>query len=130
MQPPLFFTSGPASSVQLDGANETAVITCSGVVTPLGPQTVQLFGAVFLTTGADTTAITLAVRRLSLTGTLVGDAGPQQITAAVGTNNWYSINVADTPGDVTGYSYVLTVEAAGASANGETITGYLNAFVS
>lgn len=125
----LQFFSGNAAIVAISGSTEVVVATLSGVVTPYGPGTVNLSGAAFVTTGTTTTAVVCRIRRASLTGTLVGDQTGQPVVAAAGSANWYPVVAQDTPGDVTGYTYVLTVTDTGGGTGGTTVTAYLNAVV-
>lgn len=129
MQPPLYFTSGEAAAVALSAATEAVVATCSGIVTPYSNQTVALRGTVLLTTGTTTTSVICQVRRLSLTGTAVSDATNQTIVAAAGSTNVYDVTCTDAPGEVTGYTYVLTVTDTGGGTGGTTVYATLEAFV-
>lgn len=128
-QPSLFFASGNAGVVAMVSTTEVVVATLAGVVTPLGPQTIQLHGAAFIKSGSTTTALTLRIRRASLTGTLVGDQTPQDIYTAAADSNWYPVNGSDTPGEVTGAVYVLTAQSTGGGTGGTTVTAFLNAVV-
>lgn len=130
MQPPLFFTSGTAGVVALSGSTETVIATLNGVCTPMGAtQNVTLRGTTLLTSGSTTTAVVLRIRRASLTGTLVGDqTGQTTITAAADTN-LYDANAQDAPGDVTGFTYVLTAQQTGGGSGGTTVYARLDAFV-
>ena len=128
MQPPLFFTSGTAGVQAISGSAETVVCTLSGVVTPLGKQTVVLRGQVLDTTGSTTTAVVCQIRRASLTGTLVSDATGQAIAAAAGSTNMYEVNCSDTPGEITGGVYVLTVTHTGGGSGGTTVYAVLDAY--
>ena len=131
MQPPLFFNSGNAAAQAISGSTEVVVATLNGVVTPLGAnQTVSLFGQAFITTGTTTTAVVVRIRRGSLTGTLVGDQTGQPVVAAAGSSNIYEANATDTPGDVTGFTYVLTVTDTGGGTGGTSVYATLQAFVS
>lgn len=125
----LQFFSGPAAIQAISGSTEVVVATLSGVVTPYGPGTVNLLGGVFVTTGTTTTAVVVRIRRASLTGTLVGDQTGQPVVAAAGSANWYPVMGQDTPGDVTGYTYVVTVQDTGGGTGGTTVTAFLNAAV-
>lgn len=130
MQPPLAFFSGNAAAVPIVGSTEIVVATLNGVVTPLGAQTVQLRGGAFVTTGSTTTAVVVRIRRQSLTGTLVGDQTGQGVVTAAAQSNWYDVGGSDVPGEVTGFTYVLTVSNTGGGTGGTTVTAYLNAVVS
>ena len=130
MQPPLFFTSGIAGVVALSGSTEAVVATLGGVVTPYGAtMNVALSGQVFVTTGTTTTAVICRIRRASLTGTLVGDQTGQPVVAAAGSANIYEANAVDNPGDVTGFTYVLTCTDTGGGTGGTTVYATLSAFV-
>lgn len=130
MQPPLWFTSGNAAPIAIVTSAEIVVATLPGVVTPYGPQTIKLDGHVMVTSGSTSTAVVCRIRRASLTGTLVGDqTGQSVITAAAGTN-FYEVWGQDNPGDVTGFTYVLTVQDTGGGTGGTTIYAILNAWVS
>jgi hypothetical protein len=98
---------------------ETTVATLSTVSTQRPGQTVCLTGHLTLTTGTNTTAMTIRVRADSLTGTVVGEAPVDAIEAAAGSVETHSIYVEDSaPGEVQNKTYVLTVQQAGATANG------------
>lgn len=130
MQPPLYFTSGTAAAQAITGSTEVVVATLNGVVTPYGAnQTVVLRGQAYVTSGSTTTAVVCRIRRQSLTGTLVGDQTGQTAITAAGDNNIYEANASDTPGDVTGFTYVLTVQNTGGGTGGTTIYAVLDAFV-
>jgi hypothetical protein len=84
---------------------ETIVATTPAISTPSPDTPVTISGVLSMTYGTGTTAVTVQVRRgTTVSGTLVGEA-----------NAW---NVTDTPGDVAGQSYVITVTQTGATANG------------
>lgn len=130
MQPPLFFTSGVAAITAISGSTETVVATLGGVVTPFVNQNVTLFGQVLDTSGTTTTAVVVRIRRASLTGTLVNDQTGQTVEAAAGSTNLYEASGVDTPGEITGGIYVLTVQHTGGGTGGTTVYAILNAFVS
>lgn len=129
MQPPMFFTSGTAGVVALSGSTEAVIATLSGVVTPYGPQTVRLIGRTLLTSGSTTTAVVLRIRRASLTGTLVDNQTGQSVITAAASTNIYEVDGDDTPGDVTGFVYVLTAQQTGGGTGGTTVYSSLDAFV-
>jgi len=96
---------------------ETVVATLTGVSTGRATD-VRLKGWVQFTTAANTTALTLRVRRGStVSGTLVGEANPITIQAVAGSNEELSIAVTDPAIDASGLTYVLTLEATAATAN-------------
>lgn len=87
--------------ISTDGANQTVNLDCSGEVTP----------------GTSTTALVIKVRRgTGITGTQVGTT--QTLTVTAPNKTGFSVQVADTPGEVAGQQYVVTVTQTGAAANG------------
>ena len=130
MQPPLFFTSGNAAAQAITGSTEIVVATLNGVVTPMGPnQTVVLRGHAFVTSGSTTTAVICRIRRQSLTGPLVGDQTGQTVITLAADSNVYEVGGSDTPGEVTAYTYVLTVQNTGGGTGGTTVYATLDAWV-
>lgn len=130
MQPPLYFTSGNAAVQAISGSTEVVVATLNGVVTPLGPtMSVRLQGRAFVTGGTTTTAVVCRIRRSSLTGTLCGDQTGQTTITAAGDSNIYSVFASDSPGEISGGVYVLTVQNTGGGTGGTTIYACLDAFV-
>lgn len=126
---PLLFSSGVAGVVSLVTTAETVVATLGGCVTRWPGQVFKITGQCVLTTGTNATGITMRIRRQSLTGTLVSNATPQQITAVAGSTDEYGVYAEDAPGDVTGFTYVLTAQQAGADGNGATVYANLTARV-
>lgn len=98
---------------------ETVILTISSVDTQRAGQKVQLSGTAQITTGGSTTGLTFRWRRgTAITDTLIGDANTVQVSAAAGSTEEHSHKAEDTPGDVAGQSYVLTVQQVAAAANG------------
>lgn len=109
---------------------ETIVATLPGVSTAGPNQTVRLQGELRITTGTNTTGLTLAIRRGStVAGPVVGEATVVQVEAAAGSTEDHDIQVTDIPGDVASQPYVLTVTQAAASANGSVLNANLRAEV-
>lgn len=107
---------------------ETVVATLSGVGTSQPGQTVALRGQYQITLGTGTTAVTTRIRRDGLTGTLVGEGNPEQISSAAGSTEEHYLEVEEvSPGEFSGRTYVLTVAQTGASANGTVIQAELAA---
>lgn len=97
---------------------ETVVATLQ-IPGPASPSAVVLLeGYVALLTGTGTTGVTVRLRQNSVTGTVVATSGVVTQGVAAGAVDTFSINGQDTPGDVASMIYVLTVQQAGASANG------------
>lgn len=98
---------------------ETVLATLTGVSTNQPGQTVGLSADYGITLGASTTAVTTRIRRDSLTGTLVGEATPEQISSAAGSTERHRVFFEESnPGEFIGRTYVLTVVQTAASANG------------
>ncbi len=98
----------------------TTEIVCatSGAIAPPRPGTRAILrGLVELDTGADTTAVTIRIRRgTTITGTLVSEAIAEETTAALA-ETWV-VSALDEPGDVGTVTYVVTIQQTAASANG------------
>lgn len=120
------FSTATTADTTLVTTAETVVATLAGVSTNQPGQTVGLRGSVRVTTGTNTTATTLRIRRDSLTGTLVGEATPEQVEAAAGSTEGHDIYAEESsPGEFIGRTYVLTVEQTGATANGSVVNASL-----
>lgn len=108
---------------------ETVVVTLTGVTTPRKTN-VFLKGWCKITTGTNTTAVVLRIRRGGLTGTVIGESDPITIGAAAGSNEEFEIEVLDGAIDLGSATYVLTASQTGASANGTCLTASLSASMS
>jgi hypothetical protein len=124
------FSSYASADTALVTTAETVIATLAGVSTNQPGQTVALRGEAQITTGANTTAVTLRVRRDSLTGALVGEANAAQVSAAAGSTEDHSVYVEEVaPGEFSGRTYVLTAQQTAASANGAAVQASLVAQV-
>lgn len=113
------FSAFVTSDVTLVTTAETVIATLSGVSTNQPGQTVAFEGDCTLTTGTNTTAVTLRVRRDSVSGAVVGESVPDAVSAAAGSVETHQIVVADgTLGEFGSGTFVLTAAQTGASANG------------
>lgn len=111
------FDTTVTSAVTVTTTSETIVATSLAFSTRGPNEQVSIKGWVQMTLGTNTTGLTLRIRRGTTTsGTLVGVATPETVIA--GNTGDFDINVVDTPGDVAGQQYVMTVQQTGASANG------------
>lgn len=121
---------GPISSdTALVTTAETVVATVGGVSTGRAVN-IQLRGWAQLTTGTNTTAVTPRIRRgTTITGTLIGEANPVTIGAAAGSTEDFEIDVSDLGADVASATYVLTLQQAGATANGSCLQAAIEAYV-
>lgn len=121
------YSATATADTTITTTTETIAATITGLSTPRAGCKVQLTGTAQVTTGGSTTALTLRWRRGStITDTVVGEANATQIDAAAGSTSDETLICEDTPGDVAGQTYVLTVQQTGAAANGAInfVTGY------
>lgn len=93
---------------------ETVVATLAGITTLPGGARVLLDGTVLFDGAVGTTSGIVRIRRDSVTGTLVGEG--QAVTVAGDVTVSIPVHAEDAPGEISGRSYVLTAEAAGAAA--------------
>lgn len=117
-----------ASSVTDGGTAETVVLTSNGVSTPRQGCQINLSGVVCITAGASTTAVVVRVRRGTVTGTVVGVA--ETDTLAATKLGVIPFDFVDTPGDVDGAVYVVTVVETGASGDGTVTFASIQATIS
>lgn len=116
------FSSGVTADTNLVTTAETVVATVTGVSTSQAGQSVDIEGWANITLGTATTAVTLRVRRDSLTGTLVGEANPEQDFTAAGSSERHDVFFQDAnAGEFMGRTYVLTVQQTAATGNGNVI---------
>lgn len=122
-------TTHEATDVAITTTTETVVATLSNVSTPRAVS-VALKGWMQVTTGAGTTALTPRVRRgTTITGTLIGEANPVQVAAAAGSTEELEVAVVDSGADLAAASYVLTVQATGATADATKLQATLQAHI-
>jgi len=75
-----------------------------------------------LTTGTNTTSVKPRIRRgADATGTLVNEANIEQVKAAAGSTEFFFTMALDERANVSSVQYTLTLEQAGASADGSSI---------
>ena len=106
-----------ATSVTDGGATETVVLTIGGVETNDVQRTVYVHGSLVIDPGTAATAVVVKVRRGTTTaGTEVGSTETQ--TGAAGNKRVIPFDASDTPGEVSGQSYVVTIVETAATADG------------
>ena len=103
--------------IVVTAAVETIIATLPpftpGSQTPL----IRLFATIRMATAALTTAVTLRIRRGTTTaGPVVGTSDAVTESASVNIN--MTTGGEDSPGDVAGVQYILTIQATGPAANG------------
>lgn len=101
---------------------ETSIIA-SGPATATRPLVnVCVLAWAQLTTGTNTTGVTPRIRRgTTAAGTLVGEGNNEQVKAAAGSTEQFFIEVCEDRSNVATVDYNLTLEQAGASANGSAL---------
>lgn len=107
---------------------ETVVGTLSGITTSRPGVTLKLKATLQITLGANTTGLTIRIRRDSLTGTVVNEANVTQIGTAAGSTETID-TMCDDPisGEINNATYVVTIQQAAATANGSVLYSYLEA---
>lgn len=115
------FATQVTTDTPVTTTTETIALTTAAISTP-GPGTnVSIQGIIEMTYGTGTTAVTVRVRRgTTITGTLVGEGNAY--TVAAGNTSEQTFSVEDTPGEVAGQAYVVTVQQTGATANGTVVS--------
>lgn len=110
-----------SGTVNIVTTTETVALVTPPVSTTFAGDQIDIEGMINVTAGTGTTACTLRVRRGNgITGTVVRVADTD--TLAAGSSESFPLQCVDTPGDVAGQVYSLTVQQTGATANG-TING-------
>lgn len=100
---------------------ETVALVTSRVSTTYESDPINIEGMVNVTGGTGTTACVIRIRRGNgTTGTVVRAADTDSIAA--GNTESFPIQGVDTPGDVAGQVYSLTVQQTAATGNG-TVNG-------
>lgn len=110
-----------SGTVPVVTTTETVALVTPPVSTTFGSDAIEIEGMVNLLAGTGTTAAVLRIRRGNgITGTVVRAADTD--TIAAGSSESFLVQGVDTPGDVAGQVYSITVQQTAASANG-TING-------
>lgn len=122
------YTGPTTADTSVVTTTETVVATVTVATTPRDNARIQLKGFLQHTNGTNTTALTIRLRRGNgITGTVVGEANAEQISTAAGSTESHAIMAEDTPGEVVNQVYSLTIQQTGASANGSTLSAYVEA---
>lgn len=119
-------TNYSASDVTLVTTAETSVISCPAVSVPFQTARVIVKGWGIVTTGTDTTTLTVRVRRgTTATGTNLSAADATTIYSAAGSTQMVEVYVVDTVANANKVQYNWTIEQAGASANGTVLQAWI-----
>lgn len=106
-----------SGTVTLVTTAETVALVTPPVSTTYSSDSIDIEGKVNVTAGTGTTACVIRCRRGNgVTGTVVGVA--ETDTLAAGSSESFPIQCVDTPGDVAGQVYSLTISQTGATGNG------------
>lgn len=128
--PGTIYSAFTTTDVAITAATEKVALTLAGVGTPYTGMRVILSGWAVVTSGTTTTGIIVAVRRgTAITDTLVGEATNCVVGPAAGSNQLVAVAVIDTPGEIAGQSYVLTVLNTGGGTGGAILQSCLTATV-
>lgn len=109
-RPHLFNTVTLTNAAESGANTETVIATLAGVSCEFAQQIVQLIGAINITPGASTTAVTIRVRRETLTGALVGIADVHAADIAPSKLGVLTLAKVDTGREIAGATYVVTVQ--------------------
>lgn len=124
------YTAPVTADTSLVTVAETVIATLSNVGTTRPGEPIKLRGWAQITTGGSTTALTLRIRRDSLSGAVVGEGNPENVSAAAGSTESHEIVTQDSfAGEVPSQTYVLTAQQTGAAANGSCLQALLEAEV-
>lgn len=128
MSLPVVHSAHAEADVTLVTTAETVVLTIPQVTTRDRSELVTLMAFAVVTLGVGATALTMRIRRgTDITGTLVGEGNP--VTGAAGNTVGLALGGVDSPGDVSGQSYVVTVQQTAATANGTALASAGSAIV-
>jgi hypothetical protein len=100
------FAAGPIAN---PGAAEVVVGTVDGIQSPVDDELVRIVASGTTTVDAATTDVLATIRRGGLTGHVVATLDVLSVTAATNTALEFTITGTDSPGDVDGETYVLTL---------------------
>jgi type IV pilus biogenesis protein CpaD/CtpE len=117
--------TGNTGTTSIPTTTETVVATLGGISTQSADAVVLLEGYLQIASGAATTALTVNIRRGSLTGAIVAVS---EVDVALASSNYgVGVQVNDAPGEVASQVYVLTVTQTAATGNGSVTYASLSA---
>lgn len=106
-----------SGTVNVVTTTETVALVTPPVSTTFAGDQIDIEGKVNMLAGTGTTACVLRIRRGNgITGTVVGVA--ETDTLAAGSSESFPLQAVDTPGDVAGQVYSLTIQQTAATGNG------------
>jgi hypothetical protein len=112
------------ADVTLTTTSETVIVSSDLVRPSFSTSRIVVIAWGQLTLGTNTTGVTPRIRRGTTTsGTLIGEANNEPIKTAAGSTEPFFIVTGESVGNVDGVQYSLTLQQAGASANGSALQG-------
>lgn len=127
---PHVYNLNTAANVNESAINtETVVATLAGVASEFPNQLVLLTGSVQVTPGTTATAMTVRVRRGSLTGAIVPNAIPAAGDVAPSKLSSIPFDCTDSPGGEFVQTYVLTVQGTGEGTVAAVASSQITALV-
>lgn len=127
---PFVYSSTSGTDTPVVTTAETVIVTLPGVSTPSAGRKVALEGTVQMTLGAGATGLIFRVRRgTTVTDPLVGEANTVQVETAAGSTEDHTVSAVDTPGELVGQTYVVTVQQVAATGNGTVLQASVTATV-
>lgn len=109
---------------------ETVIISSGPAKTPFQTHRVIIKAWAQLTTGTGTTAVTPRIRRgTAVGGALVGEANAEEVKAVAESTEPLFIMVSEERASEESVEYSLTLEQAGASANGSVLQSAIEVLV-
>jgi hypothetical protein len=112
-RPHVYSTNAVTNAAESAANTETVVLTLAGVTAEFPQQLVQFTGEVSITPGTTTTAMTVRVRRDSLTGTLVDTADVHAGDVVASKLSVLSFSKTDSGREPAGATYVVTIQGTG-----------------
>lgn len=121
------YTSAAVLNSPTGNATETVIAQVQNVSNYAAGNRVHLRGWCNITPGATTSALTFRLRRgVDATGVLIGQPSVEGAGFTVGQADDWSVEAQETPPEIAGASYVLTVQqtagTAGATVNAVELT--------
>lgn len=113
------YTSPVIANAATTNNTETVIAQVQNVSNYAAGNRVHLRGWANVTPGATTTALTFRLRRgVDATGLLIGQPSVEGAGITVGQADDWSVEGQETPAEIAGASYVLTVQQTGGTGAG------------
>lgn len=113
------FSTKAITNASTTNTTETVIATLSNVSNYGAGNRVQLHGWVNMQPGTTTSALTFRIRRgIDATGQLISNQNAEGAGVTAGSAGDYSIDTEESPQEIAGASYVLTVQQTAGTAGG------------